>query len=144
MSAQQVREMMDEYVEVLQARGDYGRFFADDIEVEIVWADQRMQGAEAAEQAVRYLHEVAFDAQPEFTSMFVDEHGAAAEAVFVGTHIGEFAGVAATGSSIRVPYSVFYEIDGDTISGLRIYMPMSELLSQIGAAADAEATQSTR
>jgi predicted ester cyclase len=138
MSAQQVRETMDAYVEVLQARGDYGRFFAEDVEVEIVWADQKMRGADAAEQAVRYLHEVAFDAQPEFTSMFVDDHGAAAEAVFVGTHIGEFAGVAATGNSIRLPYSVFYEIEGNTITGLRIYMPMSELLSQIGAAADAE------
>jgi predicted ester cyclase len=139
MSAQQVRETMDAYVEVLQARGDYRRFFAEDVEVEIVWADQKMRGADAAEQAVRYLHEVAFDAQPEFTSMFVDDHGAAAEAVFVGTHIGEFAGVAATGNPIRLPYSVFYEIEGSTITGLRIYMPMSELLSQIGAAADTEA-----
>jgi predicted ester cyclase len=144
MSAQQVRETMDAYVKELQARGDYGRFFADDIEVEIVWADQRMLGVEAAERAIRYLHEVAFDAQPEITSMLVDDHGAAAEAVFVGTHIGEFAGVAATGNSIRVPYSVFYEIDGSTITELRIYMPMSELLSQIGAAADVEAAQPTR
>jgi predicted ester cyclase len=144
MSAQQVRETMDAYVKELQARGDYGRFFADDIEVEIMWADQRMRGREAAEQAVRYLHEVAFDAQPEFTSIFVDDHGAAAEAVFVGTHIGEFAGVAATGNSIRLPYSVFYEIDGDTITRLRIYLPMDELLSQIGAAADVEAAQPTR
>jgi predicted ester cyclase len=125
MSAQQVRETMDAYVEVLQARGDYRRFFAEDVEVEIVWADQKMRGADAAEQAVRYLHEVAFDAQPEFTSMFVDDHGAAAEAVFVGTHIGEFAGVAATGNPIRLPYSVFYEIEGSTITGLRIYMPLS-------------------
>jgi hypothetical protein len=49
----------------------------------------------------------------------------------------------ATRNSIRVPYSVFYEIDGSTIGGLRIYMPMSELLSQIGAAADVEAAQPT-
>jgi predicted ester cyclase len=103
-----------------------------------------MHGAEAADQAIRYLHEVAFDAQPELASVIADDHGAALEAVFVGTHIGEFAGVAATGNAIRVPYSVFYEVDDDKITALRIYMPMGELLSQITAGADARVTQPTR
>ena len=32
MSAEQVRETLQQYVEVLLARGEYGRFFDDDIE----------------------------------------------------------------------------------------------------------------
>ena len=135
MSAQDVRATLDAYMRELLARGDYGRFFAEDVVVEIEWSDQRVQGAEAAEQAIRYLHEVAVDAQPEHTSVLVDGQRGAAEAVFAGTHVGEFAGVPASGKAIRVPYSVFYDFDAGRISALRIYMPLSELLAQIGSAA---------
>ena len=40
----------------------------------------------------------------------------------------------ATGKSVRVPYSVFYDVDADKIKALRIYMPMDQLLAQIGGA----------
>jgi steroid delta-isomerase-like uncharacterized protein len=141
MSAEQVRQTMQSYVEVLLARGDYRRFFADDIRFEVVGTDQRLQGAESAEQAIRFLHEMAFDAQPEIVNVLVDDHGAAAEATFVGTHIGDFAGIGATGNAVRVPYSVFYDVDAGTITALRIYMPMDQLLAQIGAAAGAESAR---
>ena len=110
MSAEQVRETLQQYLEVLLARGDYGRFFDDDTEFALMGTDQQTRGAEAVEQTIRYLHETAFDAEPEFTSLVVDEHGAAAEALFVGTHISDFSDVSAT---VRVPYSVFYDVDGD-------------------------------
>lgn len=141
MPTDQTRETMQSYAETLLARADYRRFFADDIRLEVVGTDQRVQGAEAAEQAIRFLHEIAFDAHPEITNVLVDDHGAAAEATFVGTHIGEFAGISATGSDVRVPYSVFYELDAGSITALRIYMPMDQLLAQIAAAADTQAAR---
>jgi len=131
MSAVEVRETVQAYVEVLVARGDYQRFFADDVAFEVVGTDQRARGAEAAEQAIRFLHEVAFDAVPEVANVLVDDHGAAAEAIFVGTHVGEFAGMPPTGRAVRVPYSVFYDVDGGRITALRVYMPMDQLVSQI-------------
>lgn len=131
MSAQQIRETIEQYVEVLLARGDYGRFFDDDIEFAVMGTDQQGRGAEVAERAIRFLHETAFDAKPEFTHLVVDEHSAAAEAVFVGTHTGDFSGVSATGNPVRVPYSVFYDVDADRIKALRVYMPMEQLLAQI-------------
>jgi predicted ester cyclase len=140
MPAQQIRETLRQYVDVLVARGDYGRFFDDDIEFELMGTGQQTRGADAAEQAIRFLHETAFDARPELTNMVVDDDGAAVEAVFVGTHTGEFAGVSATGNSVRVPYSVFYDVDAGKIKTLRIYMSMEQLLAQIrGAAAGATA-----
>jgi len=48
-----------------------------------------------------------------------------------GTHTGEFAGVAPTGRAVRVPYSVIYDLRGDQISNLRIYLPLSVLVEQI-------------
>jgi predicted ester cyclase len=139
MSADQVRQTMDGYMEALLARGDYGRFFAAEIAFSVVGTDQQLTGAPDAEQAIRYMHEVAFDARPELVGVVVGEHGAAAEAVFVGRHVGEFAGVAATGNAVRVPYSVFYDIDGGVITGLRLYMPMDQLVGQLRQPASASA-----
>ena len=49
----------------------------------------------------------------------------------MGTHSGEFGGLAATGRAVRVPYSVVYDLRGDRISALRIYFPMSLLMEQM-------------
>jgi predicted ester cyclase len=137
MSSQQVRQTLQQYVEALLARGDYGRFFAPDMQFAVMGTDQQTRGAEAAEQAIRFLHETAFDAKPEIINLVVDEHAAAAEAVFVGTHTGEFAGMKASGRAVRVPYSVFYELEGDKITALRIYMPMDQLVAQVRDATQA-------
>ena len=142
MSAEQIRETVEQYLEALLARGRYGRFFDDDIEFAIVGTDQRTRGAQAAEQAIRFMHETAFDAEPELTNLVVDDHGAAAEALFVGTHTGDFSGVSATGNSVRVPYSVFYDVDAGRITALRIYMPMDQLLGQIGGATEPQVARS--
>ena len=143
MSAEQVRETIQAYVEVLLARGDYGRFFADDIEFELMGTGQRTRGAGAAEQAIRFLHEIAFDAAPEVANVLVDDHGAAGEAMFVGTHVGEFSGIPATGNAVRVPYSVFYDVDAGTITALRVYMPIDQHVAQIRTASASEVAERT-
>jgi hypothetical protein len=38
-----------------------------------------------------------------------------------------------------VPYSVFYDVDAGAITGLRIYMPMDQLIGQIRQPAAASA-----
>ena len=141
MPAEQVRETMQKYAEMLLARGHYGRFFAEDIQFEVMGTDQRTRGAQSAEEAIRFLHEVAFDAHPEMTNMVVGDNAAAAEATFVGRHIGEFFGLAATGNEVRLPYSVFYDVNDGTITALRIYMSMDQLLAQIITPAAAEAAK---
>ena len=112
-------------------RADYGQYFTDDVVVTVEGSDQRAEGREAGEQLIRYMHEKAFDARPELKNLLVDEGKAAIEADFTGTHTGEFAGVAPTGRAVRVPYSVIYDLRGDQISKLRIYLPLSVLVEQI-------------
>ncbi len=56
---------------------------------------------------------------------------AAVEAEFVGTHVGEFAGLAPTGRLVRVPYAVAYDLAGETIAALRLYLPLDALVRQI-------------
>jgi predicted ester cyclase len=50
----------------------------------------------------------------------------------VGTHIGEFAGIAATGKEFRVPLCVVYDVEDDKIKQARIYFEIPALLAQLG------------
>jgi predicted ester cyclase len=122
---------MQEYLDTLVKRGDYAVLFTDDVVATFEGTDQRAEGREAAEQLIRYVHEIAFDARPELKSLLVDDGKAAIEADFVGTHVAEFAGIQPVGREVRVPYSVIYDLRGDKISALRIYFPMSLLIEQL-------------
>jgi predicted ester cyclase len=122
---------MQEYLDTLVKRGDYAVLFTDDVVATFEGTDQRAEGREAAEQLIRYVHEIAFDARPELKSLLVDDGKAAIEADFVGTHVAEFAGIQPLGREVRVPYSVIYDLRGDKISALRIYFPMSLLIEQL-------------
>jgi predicted ester cyclase len=133
MPTDEVRAALGAYVDALVARADFSRFFTDDVRASIVGTPQRATGADAVEQMIRFMHEVAFDARPEPKNMLVDDGKAALEADFVGVHIGEFAGIAATQNSVRVPYSVIYDLDGDRDQGSPDLHALEDLLAQLGA-----------
>jgi len=135
MSIERTRETLTAYLQTLIQRGPYDRYFADGVTFILMGTDQEVRGRAAVEQFIRYLHEVAFDAQPEVTTMIVDDGRAGIEALFIGTHIGEFAGIAASNKNVRVPYAVIYDIVEDKITALRAYMPVDVLMQQIGSAA---------
>jgi predicted ester cyclase len=125
------RQVMQGYLEALAGRGDFPACFTDDVIASFEGTDQTAVGRDRAGRLIRYMHENAFDARAELKNLLVDEGKAAIEADFVGTHTGEFAGIQPTGRSVRVPYSVVYDLRGDKISGLRIYFPMSLLIEQL-------------
>ncbi len=75
---------------------------------------------------------MAFEASPELKNMIVSEGQAVGEFDFVGKHVGEFGGMAATGREVRVPYCMVYELEGEKIGALRGYMPMDVLMRQLG------------
>jgi steroid delta-isomerase-like uncharacterized protein len=131
----QVSETVKRYVDVLLERGDYGQMLADDAEFSIAGTDQQAHGRDGVVETIRFFHEIAFDAQPEFGDVIAGERGAAVEAVFAGTHTGEFAGVPASGNAVRVPYSAFYDVDGDHITAIRLYVSLEQLIGQISAKA---------
>jgi predicted ester cyclase len=125
------RQMMQEYLETLVKRADFPSYFTENVVATFEGTDQRADGREAAGQLIRYVHEGAFDARMELKNLLVDDDKAAIEADFVGTHTAEFAGIQPTGQTVRVPYSVVYDLRGDQISALRIYFPMSLLIEQL-------------
>ena len=125
------RQVMQEYLDTLIKRADYPAFYTEDVVVTFEGTDQRAEGREAAGQLIRHIQEIAFDARPEVKNLFVDDGKAALEADFAGVHVGEFAGIQATGREVRVPYSVVYDLRGDKISAMRIYFPFRLLIEQI-------------
>jgi predicted ester cyclase len=131
MSAAETEALLREYLDVLLAGGDFGQYFADDIVVTLEDTGQVVNGKDPAVQAITDLHRVAFTATPEFGSLVAGPGAAALEAVFVGTHTGEFAGMAATNRPVRVPYVVFYEIADGKIEALRLYGLAAGLLLQV-------------
>jgi hypothetical protein len=131
MTREETQETIESYVEALLSGGAYEEFFAEDIVFTMMDVGQEVHGREAAKQAIDNLHHVAFDAAPELRSIVFGEGIAVAEINFVGTHIGEFAGVPATGRPVDVPYTAVWELSGRKIDSLRLYQLASGLEQQI-------------
>lgn len=66
--------------------------------------------------------------------MRVGEGAAVVEAVIVGTHTAEFAGVPATGREVRIPLVVSYRVAEEQIQEAHVYMLVASFLQQVGAA----------
>jgi predicted ester cyclase len=131
MTAAQTKQTMDGYLKALVGGGSYETYFADDVVVTVVGAGLEVKGPAAAKQMIDGMHHQQFDATLELKGLVVGEGAAALEAVFVGTHIGEFAGIAPTGKKVTVPYGVFYELKDGKITALRIYALAEGLVQQL-------------
>jgi steroid delta-isomerase-like uncharacterized protein len=115
------------------ARTDVAPYLAADVALTLVEIDQELRGQEAVAASIADLHQTTFDARPEVSNLVVGEGTGAGEFVFVGTHTGEFAGIPATGRSVRVPYTVFYDFADGKIAALRILGFASGLVAQLSA-----------
>lgn len=133
MTAAETQATMEAYAAALLEGGAYDTYFADDIVVTMTGVPGEISGPAAAKAAIDALHHEQFDAKPELTTLVAGEGTAAAELMFAGTHTGEFAGIAATGKAVEVPYSVFYQLSGGKITDLRIYALAEGLVQQLQA-----------
>ena len=138
MSVEETQQAMSAYVDDLLRGGPYKRHFSEDVVLSMVGTDQGAQGPDGVEAWIDYLHREAFEARPELKNMIVGDGQAAVEFDFVGRHVGEFGGMAATGREVRVPYCMVYELEGEKIKALRGYMPMDVLMQQLGGSPSPE------
>jgi steroid delta-isomerase-like uncharacterized protein len=93
---------------------------------------QETRGPEAVLQMLHWFYHVAFDARAETANEIIADGKAMIEAEVVGKHIGEFAGVPATGKQFRVPLCVVYDVEGEQITRARIYFEIPALMAQLG------------
>jgi steroid delta-isomerase-like uncharacterized protein len=107
---------------------------AEDVVFTHMATGQEHRGPDEIRRMLDYMYRQAFDATAEIKTRLCGESQAVLEADFVGKHIGEFAGVAPTGRSVRVPLCVVYDLEGDTIKRARVYLEMPVLMRQLGEA----------
>ena len=134
MSVDATKGTIDAYLDALLNGGDFAQFFTDQVEWTTMETGEQIRGREAVRDFIVALHKELFDAHPKVKTVIVGDGIAALEADFVGTHTGEFAGIAPTGASLRVPYSVVYDLTDDGISALRAYMPVRQIIAELQAA----------
>jgi ketosteroid isomerase-like protein len=135
MSVESTTNVMNDYLDALLKQEDFGRFFAEDVLWTTTETGDEVRGRDAVRDFIVAIHTQLFQARPEFKGVTVGDGHATLEADFVGTHTGEFAGIAPTGAELRVPYAVCYDVADGQITALRAYLPISLMVGQLSAAA---------
>lgn len=134
MSLEATTRTMNAYLDTLVQRGDFGQYFTEDVVWTTVETGEEIYGREAVRDFIVAMHSQLFDAHPDLKRVAIGDGVAGLEADFVGVHTGEFAGIPPTGASVRVAYSVFYDVDDDGIRALRAYMPIRQMIAELEAA----------
>ena len=93
---------------------------------------EEINGRKAIADMLNYVYHVAFDAKAIVNNTIITRNHALLEASFVGKHVGEFAGIAATGKQVNVPLCVTYDLNEDgLIQNGRIYMLTDVMMQQL-------------
>lgn len=130
-STGEARGVMTAYLDALAGGGAYAEFLAEDVTLTMAETGEVTRGRAQVVALIDYLHTVAFAARPEWAGLVVEGGRAMLEAAFVGAHVGEFAGIAATGRAVRLPYAVAYDLADGRIAALRIYLATDALVRQL-------------
>ncbi|HEX6847521.1 MAG TPA: ester cyclase [Chitinophagaceae bacterium] len=107
------------------------KYVAEDAVFINMGTGEESHGREAIGAMLHYIYHVAFDAHAETISYFVTEERAVLEGYFIGKHIGEFAGIPATGKIVKVPLCVTYELENGFIKSGRVYMLGDVMMRQL-------------
>ena len=107
------------------------KFVAPDAVFIMMPTGEEIKGRDAIAKHLDEFYHKQFDAHAEVVSSVFGENKGLLEAVVVGKHTGEFAGIAASGRDIRVPLSVSYELQNGLITKARIYLMANVLFAQI-------------
>lgn len=135
MSVEQTDRTIRGYLDDLLGGGDFARFFSEDVVWTTMETGEEIRGRGAVRDFIVALHTQWFRAEPELKDITVADGLVGLEALFVGTHAAEFAGIAPTGLEVRLPYSVFYDVADGEITALRAYFPIGTLVARLQEAA---------
>ena len=94
---------------------------------------QKAKGRKEINDLLDYFYHKAFDAHAKQTNLVVADGRAVLEAMFVGRHVGDFAGIKQTGKNVDVPMCISYDLKNDKIVTARIYFEMDVLRKQLSA-----------
>jgi steroid delta-isomerase-like uncharacterized protein len=131
MSVDMTERTINAYLDSLLHGGDFASFFSDDVLWTTMETGDQVRGRDAVRDYIVALHTQAFHASPEVKRFVAADDVAVLEAVFVGTHAAEFAGIPPTGKQVRLPYAVVYDLEDSTITALHAYFPVAALVNML-------------
>jgi steroid delta-isomerase-like uncharacterized protein len=111
---------------------------ADDVVFTNMATGQETKTPQGVLEMLNYFYHVVFDARAETTNRIFEDGKAMVEGYVVGKHIGEFAGIPATGKEFRVPIAITYDLENDQIKRARVYFEVPALMEQLGVTAGQE------
>ena len=129
MATSKSREVMDG---LFGAEEWDGQTLAEDVIFTLLATGDTARGPEAVREMLEELAHGAFDARAESRNMLLDDGHAVWEGHLIGKHIGEFAGIPATGKEVCVPLCGVYDLAEDEIRRARMYLEMPVLRQQLG------------
>ena len=129
MSTETTRKVIQRYVD---SNHTDMSVMADDVVFTNTATGEETKGPDAVRQMLNYVYHVAFDADYPNPTLVCDGNRAVLEGTFTGKHIGEFAGIPASGKDVKVPLCVTYELENDKIKRARVYWMVPALLTQLG------------
>jgi hypothetical protein len=92
---------------------------------------EEIRGRDAVAKHLAGFYHGTLDAHAETVNSMFDGKKGLLEAIVVGKHTGDFAGIPATGRNVKVPIAVAYDVEGGQIRRARIYLMANVLIQQI-------------
>jgi steroid delta-isomerase-like uncharacterized protein len=129
MSIENTRKVMTKYFD--SEHSDVS-MMAEDVVFTNMATGQEHKTPAGVLQMLQYFYHIAFDATATLNNAVYADKQAVLESDFIGKHIGEFAGIPATGKSVRVPLCVVYDQENDRIKRGRVYFEIPVLMAQLG------------
>ena len=134
MSIDRTRATLLAFTHEVARRGPLERHLAPEVTFTAVATDQQIAGREAVARFIRTFCGAAFDSRGRVKGALVLDGQARLELDFIGTHTGEFQGVAATGRRVDVPCRLTLDFRDDQIVAMVGHLPIDQLLRQLRGA----------
>jgi hypothetical protein len=109
------------------------RYVAEDAVFVMLPTGEEIRGRDAIAKHLDAFYHKSLTAHAEVVNSIFSGNKGLLEAVVVGKHTGEFAGIPATGRDVRVPLAVTYEVENGLIKRASIYLLVNVLVGQINA-----------
>jgi predicted ester cyclase len=130
-AARRTRAVVTAHLDALVGSGNGGAALANDVALTVMETGEVTHGRTAVAALLSYLHCTAFAAPPAITTLVAGTEHAMVEAEFAGLHQEEFAGILPAGRRVHVSYAVAYDLREDTITAVRLYLSLDELVRQL-------------
>lgn len=111
--------------------GDDPEAIAPDAVFTEIASGRQWIGRDQVRAMLEEYYATVFDAEFIVGNRYIADGLAAVEGRFVGTHIGEYAGVPGTGKQIDVPLAVFYTVGEHGITEGRVWFMLQSFLEQV-------------